>query len=148
MQQQCHAKTKEVFLNAGNLFSSGPNAPLEALVKVLSANKGALLFRVTWDSSATLFQDDAVLLYNRQNHTLKYYYWIDSIVSDKEPGPVLREASSQTTLYRRVKDSTIRRLLAKYSQSDIGTDQIIPHLVSFGCKKQQLKTTSRRYHLK
>jgi len=93
-----------------------------------------------------------VILYNRQSHTLKYYYADDWLISDDEP--VTRSTSSKSILYTGVKDSMMLRLLKEFDKlkemerSSTDADSLLPKLVKFGAKKRQLSKTYRKYVVK
>jgi len=142
----CAAKSKEIYYNSGNLFDVGPSQSLADLLRAIKKHPHSRIFRISWDSSGSSSRDSSVILYDRRRHTLKHYYWEDSLLT--EDLPIIRKESSRTLFYMGVQDKMIDQLLKKYQLAGMGAGEIFTKLVDLGCKKRLVLEKSHRYEVK
>jgi hypothetical protein len=130
----------EVQVIGGNLFGNGPHFPTQQLAVALKRYPKNRVFRVTWDSSATLGRDRGIALYNRDAHTLKFVY-SQNWQYDNEVNQV--ECNSEVVfLYSHVTDASLQKLAAQNANNYDGADAqlaFFPRLQKLGSKRRQLK---------
>ena len=137
---------KELFVNGGNGLDSGPDKALNRFSQALQKHKDAPLFRFVWDYGATTQGTgySGVALYNRQIHTLKYYFQATDLVSDKQHR-VLMAQSVNSILFTGVTDAMLYRLIKAEGNRGKEPQNVILNIVKYGAKKHQLLKKYRTY---
>ncbi|RYG70942.1 hypothetical protein EON80_06325 [bacterium] len=142
----------EIQVPCGNLFGVGPDAPIRELLNALERHPRANIFRVTWDSSATLGQDEVIALFNRKNQTLKLVYR-DWWRVDMETYAKCSTSQDQW-LFSGVTESALTQLGKKVIGADPNAPNgkaslgFYPWLTRFGCKVRHISHFSKSWHEK